>query len=172
MDQAQIREGLRAITAGVGRRKAGGGVRGAQVEKLRERLTAALTEGKRATGKGAGSVYNAASTAKMAARLIGVGGTVPDGVADRFAFGACVPGLRALAAGMGVDAEALIAALVRPADIAAAQAAQVEATETAAVQAAMDLDAPAPQAEPATVVHLVQQPDIAQPARRNSGRRR
>jgi hypothetical protein len=184
MDQVQIREAMRAITTSVGRKKAGGGVRGVQVEKLRERLVAALLAGERTTGKGAGNVYNAATTVKMAARLLAVGGTVPECVAARFSFGACIPGLRAMAAGMGVDADALIGALVRSEDIAAAQAAQVVAEADAAAFAAVATPVDpvvepevvaAPEAAGAEVVQgmrLVQQPDVTQAPRRNGTRRR
>lgn len=107
MDKQAIRDAMKGITAGVGRRKGGGGNSAARLAAL----MVALREGKRTTAKGRTVVYNAPQTARMAAQVIALGGTVPAEVASRYAYAGAASAVRALAVAMDVDPEALLAAL-------------------------------------------------------------
>lgn len=109
MDKQAIQAAMKAITTGVGRKSGGGG--GGNSDKRREALVERLRVGTRTTGKGKVVAFNAAQTARMAASLIKIGGTVPPEVAARYSFVNAAPAVRALATAMGVDGDALLAAL-------------------------------------------------------------
>ena len=115
MDKAKLREAMKAVTAATGRATGGRTASSATTEKMRARLVEALTLGERVSAKGK-KVYNAAQTAHLAARLLVAGGTVPEVVRGRFAFALAVPALREIAEALGCGADALVLALVAPAE--------------------------------------------------------
>jgi hypothetical protein len=116
MDKAKLKAAMKAVTAGLGRKPGGGGVSSATADKLRVRLAEALTAGTRTTKAGKVVAYNAPNTVRMAARLLAVGGTVPEVVRTRFGFALAIPALREMAEVLGCDADALVLALVAPAE--------------------------------------------------------
>jgi hypothetical protein len=116
MDKAKLKAAMKAVTAGLGRKPGGGGVSSATADKLRVRLEAALVVGTRTTKAGKVVAYNAANTVRMAARLLAVGGAVPEVVRTRFGFALAIPALREMAEVLGCDADALVLALVAPAE--------------------------------------------------------
>lgn len=109
MNKQAIRDAMRGITAGVGRRKGGGG--GGNSAARLAALIEKLRSGGRATKAGKIVSFNAPVTARMAAQVIALGGTVPAEVAARYSYAGAAPAIRALAVAMDVDPEALLAAL-------------------------------------------------------------
>jgi hypothetical protein len=157
MDQTKLRAAMKAITTGVGRSKANtGGVRGEAAVRLRTRLTEVLTAGTRTNTKGVTRAINGATTCSMAARLLAVGGEVPEVVRSRFTFSLALPAVREVAEAVGCSPDALVAALVGTvAAVAAPPAAQAASEATAQAQDA---------------IAAVEAP-VAPPARAAGGRR-